>query len=241
MLHFRAFLLALGALAITTVGGCSAMHTAVAKQDLAVETRMTHTIFLDPVVPEDRTVFVDVKNATDKMELDLAPRVTALLRARGYRVVDDPKKATFWLQAIIKQAGKADLRLNVGNPGAVEGAATGYLLSESTGGDAGDKAGAILLGALIGTLFDANVKDVEYTVVADLRIQQKVDGEVTRSSTDKIEQGRTGRERQYYDEVTHRRAFQTRVVTKANRSNLTWEEAAPMIADGMARSLAGLF
>jgi hypothetical protein len=241
MLPVRTVALALAALIIAATGGCSAMHTAVSKQDLAVETRMTHTIFLDPVAPADRTVFVDVKNTTDKKELDLASRVAAMLEARGYRVVDDPKRATFWLQAIIKQAGKADLRLNVGNPGAVEGAATGYLLSESTGGDAGDKAGAILLGALIGTLFDANVKDVEYTVVADLRIQQKVEGQVTRSSTDSIRQGRTGKERQYYDEITHRRAFQTRVVTKANRSNLTWEEAAPMIADGMARSLAGLF
>ena len=48
------------------LSGCAATSTAVAKRNLDVQTKMSDTIFLDPVSPDQRTVYVDVKNTSDK-------------------------------------------------------------------------------------------------------------------------------------------------------------------------------
>ena len=67
------------------LAGCAAGATAVAKRQLDVQTRMTDTVFLDPVAPEERTVYVDVRNTSDRPELDIAPQVREAIAARGYR------------------------------------------------------------------------------------------------------------------------------------------------------------
>ena len=46
--------------------GCAATRTLIEKRKLTVETKMSETIFLEPVSPEERVVYVDVKNTTDK-------------------------------------------------------------------------------------------------------------------------------------------------------------------------------
>ena len=58
-----------------SVAGCAATHTAIAKRDLDVQNKMTDTIFLDPVGPAQRTVYVQVRNSSDYAALDLAPYV----------------------------------------------------------------------------------------------------------------------------------------------------------------------
>ena len=80
--------LLISALLITTLGlsGCGAIHTSVAKRNLDVQTKMSSSIFLDPVEPEQRTIFVDIRNTSDKPEFDLKPQVIESLRARGYQV-----------------------------------------------------------------------------------------------------------------------------------------------------------
>ena len=76
-------------LIIMTLGlsGCGALHTAVAKRNLDVQTKMSSSIFLDPVEPEQRTIFVDIRNTSDKPEFDLKPQVVQSLQAwlSGYR------------------------------------------------------------------------------------------------------------------------------------------------------------
>ncbi|MFZ1428832.1 MAG: complement resistance protein TraT, partial [Geminicoccaceae bacterium] len=89
------------------LSGCAAGSTAIAKRNLDVQTKMSDTIFLDPVSPDQRTVYVDVKNTSDKPDLDLAPQIRAAIAARGFRVVDDPRAAQFVLQANVLQAGRS--------------------------------------------------------------------------------------------------------------------------------------
>ncbi|MCC5698300.1 complement resistance protein TraT, partial [Klebsiella pneumoniae] len=55
--------LALGALMLS---GCSATHTAISKRNLQVQTKMSDTIFLDPVADDKRTVFIQVRNTSDQ-------------------------------------------------------------------------------------------------------------------------------------------------------------------------------
>ena len=67
----------MSALLISTLSlsGCGALHTAVAKRNLDVQTKMSSSIFLDPVEPEQRTIYVDIRNTSDKPEFDLKPQV----------------------------------------------------------------------------------------------------------------------------------------------------------------------
>jgi hypothetical protein len=78
------------------------MHTAVNKRNLDVQTRMSQTIHLDPVEPEQRTIFVDIRNTSDKAEFDVQNDVVATLQQRGYRVTDNPALAHYWLQVNVR-------------------------------------------------------------------------------------------------------------------------------------------
>ena len=53
------------------LSGCAAVQTAISKSDLDVQNKMTDTIFLDPVSQSKKTVYVQVKNSSDKPDIDL--------------------------------------------------------------------------------------------------------------------------------------------------------------------------
>ena len=78
---------------LLTLSGCAATSTAIAERELDVQTRMSDTIFLDPARPGERTLFIEVKNTSDKPELDIERRVGRLLTGKGYKLVEDPEKA----------------------------------------------------------------------------------------------------------------------------------------------------
>lgn len=229
-----------------TLAGCGALHTAVAKRNLDVQTKMSSSIFLDPVEPEQRTVFVDIRNTSDKPEFDLKPQVIQSLQARGYQVIDSPKRAHYWLQANVLQVGRSNARDTSGalaaGPGVAGGAVTGYALHRATGGSSGGAAiGAAVGGAIVGTVVDAMVEDVYYSVITDIQIMERFDGSVSESSQHQLIQGDSGSTTSSYQRNTDMRKYQTRIVSFANQANLKWPEAEPELTQGMVRALAGLF
>lgn len=237
---------ALWAAVLLTATGCGALHTSVAKRDLDVQTKMSSSIFLDPVEAAQRTIFVDIRNTSDKPELDLRAPVVESLRARGYQVIDSPSQAHYWLQANVLQVGRSNARDTnralAAGPGAAGGAVTGYAVHRATGGSSGGATvGAVAAGAVAGTVVDAMVKDVYYSVITDIQIMERFSGVVQERSVHQLLQGDSGSTRTTYQRDTDMRRYQTRVVSFANRVNLKWEDAAPELTQGLARSLAGLF
>ena len=240
--------LLLGAVIISSLSlaGCGAVHTAVAKRNLDVQTKMSSSIFLDPVEPQQRTVFVDIRNTSDKPEFDLKPQVIQSLQARGYQVIDSPSRANYWLQANVLQVGRSNARATNGalaaGPGMAGGAVTGYALHRATGGSSGGAAiGAAVGGAVVGTVVDAMVEDVYYSVITDIQIMERFDGTVREQSEHQLIQGDSGSTTSSYQRNTDMRKYQTRVVSFANQANLKWPEAEPQLTQGMVRALAGLF
>lgn len=240
--------LLLGAVIISSLSlaGCGAVHTAVAKRNLDVQTKMSSSIFLDPVEPQQRTVFVDIRNTSDKPEFDLKPQVIQSLQARGYQVIDSPSRANYWLQANVLQVGRSNARATNGalaaGPGIAGGAVTGYALHRATGGSSGGAAiGAAVGGAVVGTVVDAMVEDVYYSVITDIQIMERFDGTVREQSEHQLIQGDSGSTTSSYQRNTDMRKYQTRVVSFANQANLKWPEAEPQLTQGMVRALAGLF
>jgi hypothetical protein len=232
------------------LAGCAATTTAVSKRNLDVQTKMSDTVFLEPVNADKRTVFVSVRNTSDKPDFAIEPAIRQQLEASGYRVVDDPDAANFMLQANVLQAGRnsqtaAEAAGSGGFGSAVSGAAvgagSGYLLGQAGGSDVGLTVAGALLGAAIGTIADAYVQDVTYTVITDIRVSERSGAVVSQSEQQTLGQGSGGTVSQTSSTITDWKHYQTRIVATANQANIEWEEASPQMVDGLTRSIGGIF
>ena len=87
------------ALALT---GCGSLYTSVKKRNLDVQTKMSATVFLEPVTPARRIIYVEIRNTSDK-NLDIKDRITRRLKEAGYRLTNDPDKDNFMLQSNVLQ------------------------------------------------------------------------------------------------------------------------------------------
>lgn len=232
-----------------TLSGCAATHVAISKRDLDVQTKMSSTVFLDPVRADQRTVFVQVRNTSDKPDLDLSEDVSAAIAAKGYQIVTDPDAAQFVLQANVLQVGKTspsanEAALNGGYGGTLGagmmGAGAAYALGAGGGREA---VGVAIVGMLVDTVAGAAVKDVYYSITTDVQIRERLRAGVvaTAIGQHKLAQGTSGGTQLSYQEQTQWKASQTRVVSTANKVNLDFEEALPAMRSGISRSLAGLF
>jgi len=110
------------------LSGCSAMGTAIKKRNLDVKTQMSQTVWLEP--SSEKTVYIQIRNTSDKDMSDLQTLLAQDLRAKGYNVTSSPDSAYYWIQANVLKAEKMDLRqaqglLSTGYEGAATGAALG--------------------------------------------------------------------------------------------------------------------
>ena len=235
------------------VNGCAATRTLIEKRKLTVETKMSETIFLEPVSPEKRVVYVDIKNTTDKELSGIEYGIKGRIASNGYSLTEDPAEANFILQANILNVGRSDLEdanamLGTGYEGVIEGAVIGGVIGGAIGGDVdeinkGTVAGAIA-GGVAGFLFDALVTDDLFTMVTDIQISERVrEGElVYRTEDTDASQGTATRTKQtsHADDVKWK-IYRTRIVSVANKANLSFEEAKPHLQAGLVRSIGGIF
>ncbi len=227
-----------------SMSGCSAMHTAIKKKDLDVQTKMSETIFLEPVAPEDRIIYFDFRNTSDK-DIQIKEQIATVFKNRGYTITQNPKEATYMLQGNILKVGKSDLReagnyLGSGFGGAATGAAAAYALS----GGGRTAVGVGLAGAALGLVGDALVDDVLYVMITDLQIRERpLDGEIiTQTQQADLQQGSsTSVQQDTRGAKVAWKTYRTRIVSTANKVNLDFEEAKPVLESALARSVSGIF
>jgi Enterobacterial TraT complement resistance protein len=224
---------------------CAATTTAIGKRTLDVQTRMTDSIFLDPVTTEKKTVLVEVRNSSDRPDLDIAPAVRAAIAARGYRVVDDPKDAHFLLQTNVLQVGRTSRTAAEGSFG--KGFGSAVVGGAGVGRAASDQTEVIIAGAVAGVaasaVADAFVQDVTYSIITDVQISERA-GEgviVTERTRQDLAQGSGGRRILSTTEVHDWKRYQTRIMSTANQVNLDFEDAAPELTAGLTQAIAGIF
>jgi hypothetical protein len=237
---------------VALLAGCAATTTAVSKRNLDVQTKMSDTVFLEPVAADRRTVYLSVRNTSDKPDFVVEPAIRRQIESAGYRIVDDPDQAQFMLQANVLQAGRNSLTaaeaageggFGSAVSGAAMGAGTGFLLGKAGGSDVGLTIAGALIGAAVGTVADAYVQDVTYTVITDLRVSERARGGtvVSQSEQQTLGQGSGGSVTQASSTITDWKHYQTRIVATANQANIEWDEAAPFMVDGLTRSIGGIF
>lgn len=245
----RLLVVAGGLALVATLSGCAATQVALSKRDLDVQTKMSATIFLEPVRADQKTVFVQVRNTSDQADLDLGPDVAQAIAAKGYAIVDDPETAHFILQANVLQVGKSSPSAN---QAALHGGYGGVLGSGMMGagsayalgiGGSREIVGAAIVGSLVESVSGALVKDVYYSITADVQIRERLKSGMiaTSSSMHKLSEGTSGVTEVAHQEDSPWKTTQTRIISTANKANLDFAEALPAIRQGLTRSLAGLF
>lgn len=234
------------AVALVTLGGCAAGQVAISKRSLDVQVKMSETVFLTPSAT--KTVFVDVRNTSDKPNFNFGTQLKSALQSRGYTLVDDPDAAQYQLQANILQVGQvsqtaaqAATVTGFGSPldGAIAGAATAAALN---GNLSGRSIGAVGLAAGAADFIASSmVKDVYFSAVVDVQVSERTKGPVHINGEQNLKQGTSGGDRVTYDEQTNYKRYRTRVVSTANKVNLHWEEAEAPIVSGLTQSVGGMF
>jgi hypothetical protein len=130
---------------------------------------------------------------------------------------------------------------------AAAGAGIGTAIAAASHGadlDFGDVAGPAALGAVAFGVADfvagALVKDVTYSMITDLQILERTDEKVSQTVRSDLEQGSGTRVLQASESVPERRKYQTRIFSTANRVNLSFESALPVLEEDLAKSIAGI-
>ena len=185
----------------------------MANSDLEITTNMNKTIWLNPTVPENTKIFVQVRNTSDNQNFnDLNGYITRALEYKGYQITTNPADANFVLQANVVRAISINRSsaMDAQNDAVIAGTGVGLAVANKNDGLAG--VGAGLAAGLATMYFDANTKDITYNVQTDIRITEGKNNAQT-----------------------------TMLTVNAKRVNLTPEEASAQIKQRIANSLAGLF
>ncbi|KAF3981868.1 MAG: hypothetical protein HFP81_03710 [Methylococcales symbiont of Hymedesmia sp. n. MRB-2018] len=224
------------------LNGC-ALQTIVKKRNLDVQTKMSETIFLDPVAIKDQIAYVRVRNTTDK-DINIEDIIKNTLAKQNFVLTQDPAKANFIIQANLLQIGKSDQRsaasaLTGGFGGAVAGAVIGNAIGL---GSSGPLIAAGLIGAVAGIVGDALVEDTYFTMITDIEVRQRaLNGEIVQQ-VDNLNSklGTSGNSKQIVESKTSWRKYRTRIVSVANQVNLKFEEAKSSLTKGLIRSISGI-
>jgi outer membrane lipoprotein SlyB len=233
-----------GAIAVLT--GCAATQTAIEHGSLQVSTKQSETVFLDPVSDGQKTVYISVKNTSDE-ELNITPQLKTTLSTHGYKVVNNPNSAHYLLQANVLKVGKmrvaaSQSALGGGYGSAIAGAVAGTAVGSFTQSSTGMIAGG-LAGGVIGLAADSLVKDVNYTMITDIQISEKVGKGITvneqfqsnlKNGSHSVTSQTSSRESQY-------QRYRTRVVSNANKVNLKFQDARASLEQGLVKVISGIF
>jgi hypothetical protein len=235
---------ALSAVAMLT--GCAATQTAIEHGHLETTTKLSETVFLNPVSDAQKTVFVSVKNTSDQ-EINIEPALKSSFKAHGYKVVSSPSSAHYLLQANVLKVGKMSVAasqsaLGGGFGSALAGGAAGVALGSLAHNSNAMSAGG-LAGGLVGLAADSLVKDVNYTMITDVQISEKVAGgvKVREEHRASLKQGSSSSLNQVSTTDSQYQRYRLRVVSNADKVNLAFKDAVPALKSGLVKALVGIF
>lgn len=222
------------------ITGCSSVNTVIKKRNLQTQTQMSETIWLDPALVGDKTVFVQIKNTSTKA-VNIEQNIKNLLISKGYKIVTTPNNANYWLQANILKLNKVDLKDGTPAESGLLGAGIGAGLGGYNTGSLNSAIGLGVVGGVLGVAADALVEDIYYVMITDLVVSEKVNMKVSSENINLIKQGTRGIIANTSNKVGTMNKYQTRVVSTANQVNLKFEEATPMLEQELVNSISNIF
>ena len=234
--------LLLGGVVLLTA--CTASQVALQHHSLETQTKMSDTVFLDPVPDAQKTIYVAVKNTSDQ-EVNVQDALKSDLTAHGYKVVNSLDSAHYILQANILSVSKMKpeevshaLSGGYGSvlTGAVAGGAVGALSGNSTAALAGG-----IIGGVTGMVADSLVKDVNYAMITDVQVSERTNIKVTQDNKSDLKNGSSSMSVQRSTENSDFKRYRTRIASTADKVNLSFVDAKPSLEAGLVKSLSGIF
>ncbi len=232
-------------LAVFVLSGCSATRTAIEHRNLDVDVKTEGNIFLNIMGDFERTAFVDVRNTTQH-NFQIKDLIEKELISKGYEITASPRDSYYVLQVKILYIGEDDpamlqkvVNAGYGAPmeGLVAGAAIGGLINQRVSGIG--IGGAIGAGA--GFVADSLVKNVTYSMMIDLQISERSDVAIEQTVESDIKQGTSTQVKQTATSKSDFMRYNLRVLASANKVNLDFEEARPVLEAQISKTIVGNF
>lgn len=237
---------------IGVLGGCAATQVALSKKNLDVQARTSTAIFVDPVSPAKRTIYLDVKSGV--MEFDrrkfkeFVKQQFAENNDNHYQIIDDPEQAQFQMIVYVLNLEKtsptaAEQALHQGYMGGA--VATGAVVGAVSNDSSPFRGAAVggLVGGAAEFISGSLVKDITYMLVSDIQIKEKAAQGVIVRKDSKVDAkiSDSGSSQQTVSEASNKKEYRTRIVTTANKVNLKLEEAEELMFKKAAYAMAGFF
>lgn len=225
---------------------CAATQMALEHKDLDTQTKVSQTIFLDPVPVNQKTVFVAVKNTSDK-KLNLTQGIVQAIESHGYKVVSNPNHAHYLLQANVLKVGKmsrsaSQSAIGGGYGSALAGAGTGVAIGALSNSGNAVLAGG-LAGSALGLAADSLVKDINFSMITDVQISERVGRgvKIKQETQSNLKNGSATNTTEQYSERTPFKRYRTRIVSNADKVNLKFAQARPALEQGLIKAISGIF
>lgn len=225
---------------------CSATSALINHSNLEVNSKMSNTIFLDSQPMGHHTIFIQVKNTTPEDLNGITKDLVANFTQAGWEVVGNESMAYNMVQVNVLQAGEAENVKSVWSAvqsgygdtilGGLAGLAVGYGTGSVIGG-----IGAGVGVAAISWIADSAIKNEAYSVITDIQVSVKVDDVVISKQQSNLKQGTDTVQSQNYVSNSHWLRYHTRVGTVAQKVNLKFTEAKPVIIKQLSKEIAGVF
>jgi len=228
-------------LAVSLLSGCMATQTALNNRHLETHTKMTDSIFLEPVSDSKKTVFVETKNTSDQKDIQLKSYLVNDLKAKGYKVVSTPSQAHYVLQVNVLKAGKVQPdKGQMGVDGTLSGGAVG-LAAGAAGGTDADMVIGTLAGAVVGNVANAMFKDIGFIIDTDVQISERSKTGVHATSTSTLQQGTSTTQTLKSHQNSGWNKYRTRVISTVEKMNLQFSQASPYLSQDLANTIANIF
>nr|WP_297391806.1 complement resistance protein TraT [Acidiferrobacter sp.] len=204
---------------------------------MRLSARMSSSIFLQPVGPAKKVVYVAGHNTSSAQGLHFGQLVTQGLIAKGYRITNNPHYAHYMLLYNIRYVGKEQASH------AAAGALAGGFGGAVIGGVAGNGNGALIgggIGALAGGIIGAIFPTNHYMMVVDIQLEQRQKGAYTATNTF-ASQGTNSSLSSSAGGINGWMIYRDRIVAQAIGTRLRFSYATPALSHEVAGELTGLF
>ena len=246
--------------ALFILTGCSGVSKLIQHGSFEAQTSMSDTIFLEDMPTSAKTIWVQVKNTTGDPLLNITKDVYNQLIANGYEISSFPENASLMLQVNIlkitnnqimqedvEKASKDKVKKNNSSISRVIGkhlhaTAIGVAAGKAIGGSGVSAVCGGMISNVSNTLLNDITKIVKFTVITDIQVSQRSDNiEASESVSSKFKQGASAVKTVWWDNKTGWKTYNTRVISEAQRINLRFHQAAPILKKSLATSIAGIF
>jgi hypothetical protein len=232
----------------SSLSSCSYVSRGI---DLRTNITMTKTISLDPELKKyNKQIYIEVINTSDFYELsneELKNLIAEKLSSKGYQIVDDIDKAGYVIKVDLKnmnhlvETGEKEGK----HEGFWTGAVSGATIGAATGHDTVSTIAGTAIGGMVGTVGGTAIgkafKTESYKGEFDIELRERLNKIIAGKITTKAEMD-TETELQTENIIQiNWQIYKTKIVVSMNKTNLKRTEAAKVIAEKVAKSIAELF